>query len=328
MNNFNEHIERSLETPKQTQDFKSSPESDSFLDSLFQDDYERAEKIEADPPAPSLNLDDINQTYHDLFSDDYKESPSASQEVVKPYPSPKFPDDLGEILVGDKTDIPIATPSDIPADDSILMDPMKSPTLDQNGPTIDSPFDMPPIIYAAETPDSQFDVEKFTASTKDKYIDQQNDSINRVESGETSLDTPQEKGNYGEMKTDQDLREKGYERISTDMVKDVNDPGHQGIDGVYYNPDGHPPYIIVDAKYGSAQLSETADGKQMSDNWIDKRLDDAVGKEKADEIRMEKLTNPDNVGSYVAHVDENGNVSYDKLDADGNVERKDVEING
>ena len=51
------------------------------------------------------------------------------------------------------------------------------------------------------------------------------------------------------------------------------------------------------------------------------------GKEKADEIRMEKILNPDNVGAYVAHVKEDGTVTYDKLDADANVVEKDVKIN-
>lgn len=43
---------------------------------------------------------------------------------------------------------------------------------------------------------------------------------------------------------------------------------------------------MVDAKYGSAQLSTLADGtRQMSDAWIDPRLNDAVGQTVADEIR-------------------------------------------
>lgn len=158
-------------------------------------------------------------------------------------------------------------------------------------------------------------------------IERQNKEIDRVENGEENLDSTLEKGNYGEMKVDQDLREKGYERISKDMVTDVKAIGHQGIDGVYCNPDGSPKYLIVDAKYGTAQLADTLDGKQMSDNWQDKRLDESVGKQKADEIRMEKLFNSDNVGSYVAHIDENGNITYDKLDGNANIIEKDVRIN-
>ncbi|MCH5249595.1 MAG: hypothetical protein J1E98_06670 [Lachnospiraceae bacterium] len=158
-------------------------------------------------------------------------------------------------------------------------------------------------------------------------IEKQDKEIANVENGNKTLENTQEKGNYGEMKTDQELREKGYERISKDMITEIDDIGHQGIDGVYYNPDGHPQYIIVDAKYGTAQLSDTLDGKQMSDNWIDKRLDESVGKEKADEIRMEKLLNPDNVSSYISHIDESGNVIFDKLDGKANIIEKDVKIN-
>lgn len=181
-----------------------------------------------------------------------------------------------------------------------------------------------------KTSDVALNSEKKQDLTYEEKVKKQEKEISDVESGEKDFDrnNTHETGNYGEMKTDQDLRSKGYERLSNDMVTDIDENGHQGIDGVYYNPDGNPQYIIVDSKYGSAQLNpDTKDGKQMSENWIDKRLDKDVGKEKADDIRMEKLLNPDNVGSYVAHVDKEGNVTYDKLDGDANVIEKDVKIN-
>ena len=85
--------------------------------------------------------------------------------------------------------------------------------------------------------------------------------------------------------------------------------------------------MIVDAKYGSASLNpNTKDGKQMSENWIDQRLDKDLGKEKADELRMEKILNPDNVGACVAHVREDGKVTYDRLDDAANVIEKDVKF--
>lgn len=158
------------------------------------------------------------------------------------------------------------------------------------------------------------------------FIEKQDQAIHEVESGKRELQTALEKGNYGEMKVDQDLRKRGYERISKDVIMDVSDQGHRGIDGIYYNPNGNPKFLIVDAKYGSSQLSDTADGKQMSDSWVDKRIDESVGKEKADEIRVEVLFNPENVGKYIGHVDENGVVSYDKLDSEGNIYQKDVKI--
>jgi hypothetical protein len=129
------------------------------------------------------------------------------------------------------------------------------------------------------------------------------------EKGLDNLDNKQ-KGNYGEMKTDLDMLDKGYVRISKDSITSLDDKGHQGIDGVYENPDGKPKFFIVDSKYGSSQLTETKDGTQMSDEWIDKRLDEAVGKDKADEIRAESIENPDNVGKAVAHVDSEGKVEY------------------
>lgn len=172
--------------------------------------------------------------------------------------------------------------------------------------------------------------EKDEGVSYEENVEKQDQEISDVESGAKDFDrtNTHETGNYGEMKTDQDLRTKGYERISTDMVTDIDQSGHQGIDGVYYKKDGDPEYLIVDSKYGSAQLNpNTKDGKQMSNEWINNRLDKDVGKEKADEIRMEKVLNPDNVGSYVAHVDADGNVTYDRLDDDANVIEKDVKIN-
>ena len=69
----------------------------------------------------------------------------------------------------------------------------------------------------------------------------------------------------------------------------MGDAGHQGIDGVYYNPNGHPPYIISEAKYNTAKLGKTKDGKQMNKEWIDNRLLKAVGEENYNKIRLASL---------------------------------------
>jgi hypothetical protein len=133
------------------------------------------------------------------------------------------------------------------------------------------------------------------------------------EKGLDNLDSKQ-KGNYGEMKTDLDMLDKGYVRISKDSITSLDDKGHKGIDGVYEDPAGKPQFFIIDSKYGSSQLTETKDGMQMSDEWIDNRLDEAVGKEKADEIRSESIENPDNVGKAIAHIDSEGKVEYTDVD--------------
>ena len=163
----------------------------------------------------------------------------------------------------------------------------------------------------------------------EEKVAKQEKELSDVESGVKPFDrdNTHEVGNYGEMKADQDLRGRGYERISKDMVTDIDESGHRGTDGVYFNPNGHPQYLVGDAKYGSASLNlNTKDGKQMSENWIDQRLDKDLGKEKADELRMEKILNPDNVGACVIHVQEDGKVTYDRLDDAANVIEKDVKF--
>ncbi len=113
-----------------------------------------------------------------------------------------------------------------------------------------------------------------------------NDCINQVESGQKKLETTQEKGNYGEMKMDEYYESKGYKRVSKDRVSSLNDPTHHGIDGVYHNPNGDPKYIIAESKYGSSRLANTKGaGRQMSDPWIKKNLEKAVGKKTARQIK-------------------------------------------
>ena len=109
-------------------------------------------------------------------------------------------------------------------------------------------------------------------------------------------------------------RQFGYERISKDMVTGLDDAGRQGIDGVYYNPNGHPPYIISEAKYNKAKLSkDLADGTdQMDLRWIESRLEKAVGKELADEIRFQKVLG--NVQNHLFNVKQNGNIIVNQLD--------------
>ena len=108
-------------------------------------------------------------------------------------------------------------------------------------------------------------------------------------------------------------RQFGYERISKDMVTGLDDAGRQGIDGVYYNPNGHPPYIISEAKYNKAKLGNTlSDGKQMSEKWIENRLNNAVGKKQAYKIR--EAMEIGDVQNHLFNVKENGRIIVNQLD--------------
>lgn len=141
--------------------------------------------------------------------------------------------------------------------------------------------------------------------------------------------TNEELGNLGEMMMDQYYIAKGYTPLNKHRVTSLDDKKEgfkTGLDGVYEktNEDGTKNYVIADAKYNTSQLADTNDGKQMSNNWIDKRLDEAVGKEKADEIRDSYEDNPDSVKHEVYHIDpdtaEGKSMQTDiqQVDAEGN----------
>lgn len=130
------------------------------------------------------------------------------------------------------------------------------------------------------------------------------EGIKKLAKGEL---TTAEKGNLCEMMMDQYYISQGYTPIHSPRVTSLDSTGHQGIDGVYERtePDGTKKYVIVDAKYDQSTLATNVDGtKQMSDKWIDDRLDVSVGKEKADEIRMADLEG--NVSTEVFHMKPDG----------------------
>ena len=162
--------------------------------------------------------------------------------------------------------------------------------------------------------DVKFKQKSFTDLMKQGMVESSNfsvdDIIKGVENGEIPLSYNIQKGNYGEIKMDAYFESQGYERISLDRVTDLNAPNHQGIDGVYYNPDGHPPYVIGEAKYGSSRLGNTLDGPQMSDDWIygSNRLLKAVGKEMYDDILVEGY------GKQLIHIDKNGVLDVTAID--------------
>jgi hypothetical protein len=123
--------------------------------------------------------------------------------------------------------------------------------------------------------------------------------------------TTAEKGVFGEAKGDEYMAGKGMQKMNGAPVKVGDKPVGQGIDGVWKNPSPPPDYVITETKYGSSRLGNTQDGPQMSDNWIDKRLDKAVGPKEADNIRDSMLDGK--VEKWLLKVDESGNVTRVKL---------------
>ncbi|MCR6577766.1 hypothetical protein CINS5971_07900, partial [Campylobacter insulaenigrae] len=75
-------------------------------------------------------------------------------------------------------------------------------------------------------------------------------------------------GNYAEMQMDKYYKAKGYKRISLNKVQGLDDKIHHGVDGIYYNPNKNPKYIIAEAKFGTSKLNRNKKTKQMSNSWI------------------------------------------------------------
>jgi len=77
------------------------------------------------------------------------------------------------------------------------------------------------------------------------------------------------KGNFGEICTDVDFFEKGYEVLHTNRITNIDQAGHQGIDHIFKNPQTGE-FVIVESKFhGSGGLTTLPNGiRQMSDSWI------------------------------------------------------------
>ena len=99
-----------------------------------------------------------------------------------------------------------------------------------------------------------------------------------------------QKGNFGEIAShdnllnNKTLKDKGYnlKRLGEDAPTGLDDKIRKGIDGIYENTTPPPKYVINESKYGSSKLNpKTADGPQMSDDWVINRLEKQVGKQKS-----------------------------------------------
>ncbi len=139
--------------------------------------------------------------------------------------------------------------------------------------------------------------------------------------------TNKQKGNFGEIKSADNLtnnpalKKKGYDltKIGDSAPNSIDDKIVKGIDGIYENATPPPKFVIDEAKFNTAQLGKTADGKQMSDAWVEgsKRLENQVGRKKANEIMRAMKNN--NVEKVISRVDDAGNVVTKKLDSAGKV---------
>lgn len=95
-------------------------------------------------------------------------------------------------------------------------------------------------------------------------------------SGTRALETSLVKGNYGEIVEDLLILGAGFSSMHS-RISTLTARTHLGIDGVYHKSlRSRNLYIVADAKFGSSRLSTTRTGRQLSDMWIDYRLNNGL----------------------------------------------------
>ena len=151
-------------------------------------------------------------------------------------------------------------------------------------------------------------------------IDQTNNAKRNI-----ANDTNKRKGNFGEMCTDVDVEKNGplgrkpevkATRVGCNRIVEINTKLSRGIDAIYRCEPGPPDFIVVESKYGSSDLGNTKDGKQMSDGWLSgsKRVDKYFGrtpegKVSQDQQDFEYAWYSGRVQKEISRIDEDGNVT-------------------
>jgi hypothetical protein len=121
--------------------------------------------------------------------------------------------------------------------------------------------------------------------------------------------TSAQKGAFGEQRGDVFMEERGFVKRGSHNAPGPGGgrPKPQGIDGVYENTHPPPKWVVAEAKYGESGYGVTRSGKQLSDPWTDARLDHAVGRTLADQIRLEGYER------WELRVDSSGKVTRTKI---------------
>ena len=94
-----------------------------------------------------------------------------------------------------------------------------------------------------------------------------------------------------------------------------------GIDDLYKVNKPGVDYVIVEYKFGSSKLGSTADGLQMSDDWLTgvntnyNRIDESVGSAEGSNVRAALDSN--RVEKWLVRTDQFGRVTVGVLNGDG-----------
>lgn len=181
-----------------------------------------------------------------------------------------------------------------------------------------STVDGNPIEGFSTNPDINGDYYDIDGNQLDNTFKIQNNIINTWKGTNIQNGTNLQKGNFGEIASDVALQLKGYTPLHN-RITDINNPTHLGIDAVFKTTvGGVTKYYIVEAKWGNKSTDNNTVPRQMSDAWINgrlqghtrTRLQEAVGDATAATIGTSYIR-------LLANVDANGNVKYTMLDSNG-----------
>lgn len=113
------------------------------------------------------------------------------------------------------------------------------------------------------------------------------------------------------MNVDVHMQERGWKTLH-ERLTNIDAPTARGIDHVF-GKDGPPPIVlVVDAKYGTSQLSTLVDGtRQMSAKWIEDRLIAAIGIKQSEDILLSGYK------SVLAKVKADGSITFHLIDNSG-----------
>ncbi|HHY0837460.1 TPA: cytoplasmic protein [Bacillus thuringiensis] len=156
-----------------------------------------------------------------------------------------------------------------------------------------------------------------------------------VDNFDAKTATNKQKGNYGEIKSsdnllnNQSLKEAGFDLkpVGKSTPSGINDKIVKGIDGLYENANAESKikYVIDEAKFGSSQLGKTKDGRQMSDGWLNgaktrkSRILKAVDGDAKLASKITKALQDQEVERVLSKVDSSGNVKTFRIDAKGDI---------
>lgn len=99
--------------------------------------------------------------------------------------------------------------------------------------------------------------------------------------------------------------------------------GSKGIDDLYRTNRPDVDFVVVEYKFGTSKLGHTADGTQMSDDWLTgaksnfDRILDSVGGDVAKARDIRKALDAGRVERWVVNTDPHGSVSVGIVDRMG-----------